>query len=302
MEIDKKDIMINKKIQYFITLAQCLSFTKAANQYGVSQTAISQYIAGLEQRLGVKLFHRNPHSVSLTEAGKVYYRRACHILQYYEDTVNQTTAAADLYSGYVKVGIGIYEYHKTDDFFSQLLNRYPAIKTDVYQYPYEELTRRLKNGELDAIIAIDLCEDSFANREIHTRPLFSSNNCLVVEKSVAAKYPENDGAAMLKQEYLITNCENTGPSSMDMLRNLLVEEYGFFPERTTRTNSINSQLLMVRSKQGVAIVPDFIKEIYDENLIRIPMHHHPPYQYEIISLAENDNPAVDILMRLGDEF
>ena len=109
--------MINKKIQYFITLADCLSFTKAANEYGVSQTAISQYIAGLEQRLGVKLFNRNPHSVSLTEAGKVYYRRIQHILQYYEDTVSQTLAAAELYSGYVKVGIGIYEYHKTDDFF-----------------------------------------------------------------------------------------------------------------------------------------------------------------------------------------
>lgn len=294
--------MINKKIQYFITLAECLSFTKAANEYGVSQTAISQYIASLEQRLGVKLFNRNPHSVALTEAGRVYYRRACHILRYYEDTIDQTIAAAELYSGYVKVGIGVYEYHKTDDFFTLLLNRYPDIKTDVYQYPYEELTRRLKNGELDAIIAIDLCEESFANREIRTKQLFSSKNCLVVEKSVADKYPKDDGAAILKQEYLITNCENAGPSSMDMLRNLLVEEYGFFPDKTTRTNNINPQLLMVRSKQGVAIVPDFIKEIYDDNLVRIPMYQHPPYQYEIISLTENDNPAIDILMRLSEEM
>lgn len=294
--------MINKKIQYFITLAQCLSFTKAANEYGVSQTAVSQYIASLEQRLGVKLFNRNPHSVSLTEAGKVYYRRVRHILQYYEDTVEQTVAAAELYRGYVKIGIGVYEYHKTDDFLTLLLNRHPDIKTDVYQFPYEELTRRLKNGELDAIIAIDLCEESFARREIRTKHLFSSENCLVVEKSVAAKYPKNDGAAILKQEFLITNCENAGPSSMDMLRNLLVEEYGFFPERTTRTNNINPQLLMVRSKQGVAIVPDFIKEIYGDELVRIPMRRHPAYRYELISLAENDNPAIDILMRLGDEM
>ena len=239
--------MINKKIQYFITLADCLSFTKAANEYGVSQTAISQYIAGLEQRLGVKLFNRNPHSVSLTEAGKVYYRRIQHILQYYEDTVSQTLAAAELYSGYVKVGIGIYEYHKTDDFFSLLLHRYPDIKADVYQYPYEELTRRLKNGELDLIVAIDLCKESFANREVRTQHLFSSQNCIVADRELAAKYPDGDAAEMLRNEYLITNCENTGPSSMDMLRNLLVEEFGFFPEKTTRTNNINPQLLMVRS-------------------------------------------------------
>lgn len=294
--------MINKKIQYFLTLAECLSFTKAANEYGVSQTAISQYIAGLEQRLGVKLFNRNPHSVTLTEAGKVFYRRVRHIMQYYEDTVSQTLATSKLYSGYVKVGIGIYEYHKTDDFFSLLLHRYPDIKADVYQYPYEELTRRLKNGELDMIVAIDLCRESFANREIRTQKLFESSNCMVVDKDLAAKYPEGDAAAMLRNEYLITNCENGGPSSMDMLRNLLVQEYGFFPEKTTRTNNINPQLLMVRSKQGVAIVPDFIKEIYDPNFVRIPMKTCPHYQYELMSLAENDNPVIDIIMELAKEM
>ncbi|MBQ6809941.1 MAG: LysR family transcriptional regulator [Firmicutes bacterium] len=294
--------MISKKIRYFMTLAECLSFTKAANEYGVSQTAISQYIAGLEQRLGVKLFDRNPHSVSLTEAGKVYYRRVCHIMQYYEDTVSQNLSASELYSGYVKVGIGIYEYHITDDFFSLLLHRYPDIKADVYQYPYEELTRRLKNGELDMIVAIDLCRDSFANREIRTQKLFESRNCIVVDKELATKYPEGDAAEMLKNEYLITNCENGGPSSMDMLRNLLVQEFGFFPEKTTRTNNINPQLLMVRSKQGVAIVPDFIKEIYDPDFVRIPMKTSPNYQYELMSLEENDNPVIDIIMNLAKEM
>ena len=294
--------MINKKIQYFITLADCLSFTKAANEYGVSQTAISQYIAGLEQRLGVKLFNRNPHSVSLTEAGKVYYRRIQHILQYYEDTVSQTLAAAELYSGYVKVGIGIYEYHKTDDFFSLLLHRYPDIKADVYQYPYEELTRRLKNGELDLIVAIDLCKESFANREVRTQHLFSSQNCIVADRELAEKYPDGDAAEMLRNEYLITNCENTGPSSMDMLRNLLVEEFGFFPEKTTRTNNINPQLLMVHSKQGVAIVPDFIKEIYDPEFVRFPMKTSPSYEYELMSLTDNDNPVIDIIMDLAKEM
>ncbi len=294
--------MINKKIQYFMTLAECLSFTKAASEYGVSQTAISQYIAGLEQRLGVKLFNRSPHSVSLTEAGKVYYRRVSHMLQYYEDTVAQTLAASKMYQGYVKVGIGIYEYHKTDDFFSLLLERYPDIKTDIYQYPYDELTRRLKSGELDLIVTIDLCEESFAKREIRTKRLFSSSNCVVADRSIAEKYPEHDAAAMLREEYLITNCEESGPSSMEMLRNLLVDEYGFFPERTTRTNSINAQLLMVRSKQGVAIVPDFIREIYDPEFVRVSMTSRDPYHYELMSLKNNDNPAIDLIMDLAGEM
>lgn len=50
--------MLNKKIEYFVTLAECLSFTQAAAVHSVSQTAISQYIASLEGKLQVRLFNR----------------------------------------------------------------------------------------------------------------------------------------------------------------------------------------------------------------------------------------------------
>ena len=65
--------MLNKKIEYFVTLAECLSFTQAAAVHSVSQTAISQYIASLEGKLQVRLFNRNAHSVSLTDAGQQIY-------------------------------------------------------------------------------------------------------------------------------------------------------------------------------------------------------------------------------------
>ena len=47
-------IMLNKKLEYFVTLSQCLSFTQAAAAHSVSQTAISQYIAALENKLQVR--------------------------------------------------------------------------------------------------------------------------------------------------------------------------------------------------------------------------------------------------------
>ena len=59
---------------------------------------------------------------------------------------------------------------------------------------------------------------------------------------------------------------------------------------------------MVRSKQGVAIVPDFIKEIYDPEFVRIPMKTSPSYEYELMSLTDNDNPVIDIIMDLAKEM
>ena len=94
--------MLNKKIEYFVTLAECLSFTQAAAAHSVSQTAISQYIASLEAKLQVRLFNRNAHAVSLTDAGKFFYERVTFMLRYESDTKKRLIAIAEQYSGYVK--------------------------------------------------------------------------------------------------------------------------------------------------------------------------------------------------------
>ena len=54
----------------FLAVAQDRSFTKAAQKLGVSQSALSHTIRGLEARLGVRLLTRTTRSVSLTEAGE----------------------------------------------------------------------------------------------------------------------------------------------------------------------------------------------------------------------------------------
>lgn len=53
----------------FLVVAQESSFTKAAAKLGVSQSALSHSIRGLEERLNLRLLNRTTRSVSLTEAG-----------------------------------------------------------------------------------------------------------------------------------------------------------------------------------------------------------------------------------------
>ena len=57
------------QIEYFLELARVLNFTKASKNLYISQPALSKQIAGLEDQLGVKLFIRGNHTLSLTEAG-----------------------------------------------------------------------------------------------------------------------------------------------------------------------------------------------------------------------------------------
>lgn len=288
--------MLNKKIEYFITLAECLSFTQAAAAHSVTQTAISQYIASLENKLQVRLFNRNAHSVSLTDAGEYFYERVSFMLRYYDDTKKRLTAIQEQYSGYVKVGIGMYEYRRTEDFFSRFLIAHPEIKVDIFQYTYGSLVEKLKSGELDVILGNMLCANALSKEAFLSRPMFESCNYLVADKEIAAKYPDGDAVAMLQNECLVTNCEDTGPNSMEMLKEMLQREFGVVPERVSQTNSTNAQLLMVRARHGVAIVPDLLHDEREDNLVRIKMNMGDMTRYDMIRLVANSNSAAQLLM------
>ena len=61
--------MLLKQMKYFISVVECNSFTEAAEQCYISQSAISQQIKALEQELGVDLIKRNNRQFTLTPAG-----------------------------------------------------------------------------------------------------------------------------------------------------------------------------------------------------------------------------------------
>ena len=158
------------------------------------------------------------------------------------------------------------------------------------------LVEKLKSGELDVILGNMLCENALSKEAFLSRPMFESCNYLVADKEIAAKYPDGDAVAMLQNECLVTNCEDTGPNSMEMLQEMLRREFGVVPERVSQTNSTNAQLLMVRARHGVAIVPDLLHDEREDNLVRIKMNMGDMTRYDMIRLAANSNPAAQLLM------
>ena len=68
------------QLNYFLDLAGTLSFTQTARNFFVSQTAITQQIKSLEEKLGVKLFERSKRHVELTPAGQIFVGEARSII------------------------------------------------------------------------------------------------------------------------------------------------------------------------------------------------------------------------------
>lgn len=74
--------MHNPQIETFIAVAESGSFSKAAEKFFISPTAIMKQINSLEDRLGIKLFVRSNHGLTLTEVGESFLVDAKYIMDY----------------------------------------------------------------------------------------------------------------------------------------------------------------------------------------------------------------------------
>ncbi|WP_294492112.1 LysR family transcriptional regulator [uncultured Ruminococcus sp.] len=73
-----------KQIRYFQSVVRLGSFTAAAEEHFISQSAISQQIKALEEELGVMLLERKKRSFTLTDAGEFFYKKSLVLVVDYD--------------------------------------------------------------------------------------------------------------------------------------------------------------------------------------------------------------------------
>jgi LysR family transcriptional regulator, benzoate and cis,cis-muconate-responsive activator of ben and cat genes len=82
-----------RELTYFHAVAEELNFSRAAARLGIAQPPLSRAISQLERRLGVRLFDRDTHRVTLTPAGEVLLVEAAHVLDAVAAATHRTQRA-----------------------------------------------------------------------------------------------------------------------------------------------------------------------------------------------------------------
>lgn len=138
-------------LQYFLTIAQEESISRAAEVLHLTQPTLSRQIAQLEEELGAPLFVRGRRTV-LTEAGMMLRRKAEEV-SFLMDAIKTDFLSRKDMSGEVRIGSGIYagstEFLRCIPGF---MERYPNVKFDIYTATADLLKERLDHGMLDFAI------------------------------------------------------------------------------------------------------------------------------------------------------
>jgi DNA-binding transcriptional LysR family regulator len=119
------------ELEAVLAVSRHRSFRAAASELNVSTSALSHSIAGLEARIGVRLFNRTTRSVSLSEAGAQFVQNVAPALSTIRDALEQAGSFRDTPSGTLRINTSVGAAHQAMPVFVAFLQRYPDMKLDI---------------------------------------------------------------------------------------------------------------------------------------------------------------------------
>jgi DNA-binding transcriptional LysR family regulator len=120
------------QLRAFIAVAECLSFSRAAESLGVSPSALSQMVRSFEEEVGMQLLHRTTRNVSLTEVGENLFQRVKPAAMELGNAVTQVRRSGESPAGTVRIHSfrsAVQKY--INPMLADFTERYPDVVLDI---------------------------------------------------------------------------------------------------------------------------------------------------------------------------
>lgn len=141
------------RLKVFYTVAQRLSFTKAAGELFITQPAVTKHIKELEQQLNVQLFKRNGNNINLTTAGKVLLQYTEKIFQTYTELETELAQLNNIEAGTLHIGASTTVAQTILPKLLALFKKtYPAVSFTFTQGNTDYITQQVLAEKIDIAI------------------------------------------------------------------------------------------------------------------------------------------------------
>ncbi len=252
----------------FMSVAENLSFSKAANDLNISQPAVTRHIKELEERYKTNLLERRGNKIYLTEAGVKVYNSFKEIAQRYRSLDFEIGQMHNAVSGEFKIGasstISQYIIPKVIASFHK---RYPKIKIYLMNGNSFEMERLLLDNQVD----IALVENHSSQAGIRYRDFLDDELIVVTGKnSVYSKRTTIGKEDLLKLPIVL---REQGSGTLEVIRQIFTEQNIDFENLNTliHLGSTESIKNFLQDFDGLAIVSEKAvqNELFLKTLVRL---------------------------------
>ena len=266
--------------------------TKAAEELGTSQPALSRSLRRLELEIGIPLFQRVGRSVCLTRYGRSFLNHVEHALHTIEDGRQELEDIRNPGRGTVSIGflrsLGA-EY--VPDIVRQFRARYPDVRFNFTSCNSLELSEKLESGELDLVFLSEpIGKHPFSWRRLKDQELFlivSNEHRLAHKKEVALREVADEPFVTFKSGHAVRN-----------LTEELCRQAGFTPTVVLEGDDSAVMRGFVSAGFGVAVTPPENGSGRGVSALRIT----EPVAYRTIGIAWRKDRYLPASVKLFRDF
>lgn len=266
----------------FRCVVDCGSFARASAKLGISTTSASRHVNDLEQAIGVKLLHRSPRQISLTEAGCHYYGRCCQHLDDIAATELSLSHEALVMEGPLRLTAPCsFTQAFLGEHLARFVERFPMIQTEVL---FSDRLVDLAEDAVDVALRITRAvPDMYV-----ARPLAVIRTALCASPAYLARCGMPATPEELRQHNCIGYTNRTVGNSWVLRRE--GQEYAIPTSGNFRSNSGDMNRTAALAGQGIVCEPLFIvgHDLATGRLQRVlPDYDTIPTQLQAIYLPIN---------------
>jgi DNA-binding transcriptional LysR family regulator len=167
----------NFRLVVFRTVAEQLSFRKAAEELYLTQPAVSLQIKALEEDLGTQLFDRSGNHVKLTSAGRVLLEHAERVHALLVQAEHQIAALSGDHAGRLALGASTTNMqYVLPRLLAEFCREYPRVRPTLISGNTEQIVQALQEQK----IALALIEGPARSRDVKTEPFLKDEMLLIV--------------------------------------------------------------------------------------------------------------------------
>ncbi|WDE95749.1 LysR family transcriptional regulator [Lentisphaera profundi] len=246
-----------KRIGIFKRVVEAQSFSEAARQVGVAKSAVSKQISELEKEVGIRLLNRTTRSLSLTEAGEIYYRHSVEIINRSQIALDELRQYKDQPSGTLRVSSSVvFGASQLVPIIKELRDLYPQLKVDLL---LDDRIINMVDDGVDLAIRIGWMKESnlVAKKIAETPMVLCASPEYLAQRSQVLR-PED----LLSHNWISLSILNA-PLRWSFWKNK--REYTVQLHSEVKTNSASGVLAFIKDGQGIAAVAKFTAQ---EDLLR----------------------------------
>ena len=168
--------MLLRQLKYFLAVVETNSFTEAAAQCFISQSAISQQIQALERELGVELLRRENRRFTLTEAGRYFYQKGRLLADEAERLCRETAKIGQAHGPHLRIGyLKCYSGLEFQLAVAEFSRQRPEVSIEIIDGSHEELYDALRTGSVDLV----LNDQRRAFSDVYVNRILAASECCI---------------------------------------------------------------------------------------------------------------------------